>query len=575
MHQLAAPSIFMQETTSGTDRPAYGWAVALTITLIFLIFNLSTLTVGLPSSQKAQNLFRDGQHQQVVPVLKQLRDKLYQELETKGFYKIVKNFSIDDDERPLHICRSFLLQAIYPDETQPVRALQNINPNKLQFNPRFHEYGPMFFYSAGAAMYLGYLFKLYPHPREIDAFIANPDFTKRLWSIPRILSMLSIAAAALVMFFTIRLLAGINWGLFAAVVTAAAPVLQMEAHYLKPYNQSALMNAVTLLLMLLSHQRRQVRYLYMAAVSAALSTGFLPTSGVFVILLAATAWITRRNFSEENAFWKTIAVLAVAGALFNPWAILEPREVIRNFSEEHTLKPQLLVSVWGWFKIWLITYPQGATLPLFLAALVGLVAGVVRKSFVAIICTAPLLMITPFFALHFNPHYISSVYPALVILAVWGLLAVQQWSRRVARIGATVIILAVLAQFAFYQITLKRSDAIQLAAGAWINDNIPPGSVIGSRRITPIFPPFRILDYKIVLFGDAESYSLDDVQTVLPSYYIAREPDAVTESEWFRREYRQLIAFPLRTPFDAMFTNTMFPLLSHTFVVYQRVKAGS
>jgi len=547
-----------------------GLAPATLIIGVCLAANLATLSVGLPSRAKATLIFEEGTQQQYVPALKQLREKIYEQITTGETVTIIKNLKpAVIDEVPYNVSRSFLLQTIWPDETAPVRALQNINPQHLQFNPHFHQYGPLFFYSAGAAIQIGAWIGMFPNPHQIEAYLANPEYAKRMWMAPRLISAFSMTLAAFIIFFLARTAYGPYWGIFACALIASSPVLLMESHYLKPYNQAALLNSVVLLFLFRTRETWRAKYLFFAAFLSIIGVGFLPTNATLISAIVVIAWTTRgRYHGQQFVFLKCMGILVISFIIFDPWWLLATKEAIYAFSGDPAAKPKAMFSLVNWLRSWLYYYPEGSNYILFMTAAAGIIIGVIRKNFLVIICAVPIILLTPMLALSAIPHYVSSVYPAIVLAAVYALRELHRFSHRISKTLAGLMLAYGLCQFAFYLRVLQQFDVVQLQAGQWINKNIPRGSTVGSPHMTPLLPPFHFFDYQLMPIGPTADCVATDLASTHPDYYVAHGSSAPDTQKTLGSFYKPIAAFQVHTPFDSFVKNYLFALLMEPITIY-------
>ncbi|MCG3203448.1 MAG: hypothetical protein KCHDKBKB_00112 [Elusimicrobia bacterium] len=564
----------LQKTWPFTLRTPIG--SALLIVFLFSVPIGLTLDVGLPSSQKAALLFDNETHQQLIPVLKKLREKLYNQISGEGTLRIRAGFEESSAEEVVyHQLRCYLLQAMWSDETAPIRALQNINPKKLRFNPQFHQYGALFFYSVGAGIQFSSWFGIIPPPQDIERYLANPDATKRLWLIPRIQSFIALIGSALILYLLVTLLYGKNWGLLGCLLMISSPALMMETHYLKPYNQSLLFICLAQFLLQKVQQTKNVKYLYACAVASATSAAILPTNAIFSAPLLLVAWFWRHRFKDKNyVFLKAFLILAVSFLTMSPFWILEPLEVMKAFTNDPVASSGPVLSGSNWVRCWVQTFPRGFSLLIYLAALGGMILSIIERNIFVSAWIIPYILITPFITLSFNPHYTAPLYPSAVVFAIYALTFIKKKWPSLSLLLALGIGVTLVLQFIFYITILEKFHKRQFEVGEWINKNIPMHSTIGSTRITSVFPPFRLLNYKHTEFTDEISPSTREREKVSffslsPQYYLAANAEPLPSNPNFQSLYETEQTFPVRTPFDSIIKNHFYPILNTPITVYR------
>jgi len=423
-------------------KPFFWGFLAAAAIACFLGWNLATLGVGLPSAGKLALLSASPkEHKTLVPYLNRLRQKIYAQIADSERYSVNKGFAIPPEERPFHYYRAFLLQPLWFDEMQMVRAFGNINPKALRFDPHFYRFGSTGIYLMGGSIRLGQALGFYPNPSDIEALLVNPDYSRRIWLAPRLLSLLFLILAVAAMFAAAKTAWGKNWGWLAATLLAGSPLALMNCHYLKPYALSLLPAALVYYFLVKNKTLA-------AAVCAGIAMSMLPTNGILIVPVVLAAWL-----GTGKKPWRTALVCASVSLgiflLLNPWYVYSLKNVL---AEARTLMAlsnpagpdcaYLSSGCWNnnanlpasascfyplnWLKLWFIWLPAqlGCYLLVFLA--LGAAAWIFKRDRLASLGLATLAAATPLLTKLNVAHYATPFLPAIIFTEVYGIFALSR-----------------------------------------------------------------------------------------------------------------------------------------------------
>jgi|GEM_PF-3683199 len=543
---------------------------ALGAAALFIAVNLPLLFTGLPGEQTARLVFPDARTQQTAARdMAALPNGLNAE-DSGKFVPVSSSYKFGAHDYALHLARRFLIQTVWPDEAQIIRALLRVRPAEGRFNPHFYQYGSGAVYLMGASMKAGQWLGLYQNPGNLAVMMSDAKNLQRLWAMPRVLSLLCAAAAIVVIYLTVLPLWGLSSAVLAAFLLACAPAIILDLHYLKPYIQSVL--AVSAIFYFLS--KEGTKNLYFAAICAGLATMILPTNGMFAVLVCLAAWARERR-------WQTALLCALcafaAFAVTDPWWFTSPREAIDEFRAVMSIPKQppdaidrlpylikapvvLVTLIWQTGAGYLAVFALGAA------------AWLKKRGSFAGLCLAMCGLAALYLPLMRGAHYLLPLLPALILLGVYGLSAIPAGRLKTALI--TLLVIWNTAGADFYLFTLNGFENKRMQAGAWINKNIAAGSSIGTNEtIAPggFYPPFAVLNYTCMVFGpNGAGTGLEADENNLPDYYIdtgkLHQDYAMPEL----RHYKKEAEFRVTTHLDRLFKNTVFADISQPLSIYKK-----
>lgn len=549
----------------GNSRLAVAGAIALAIASFGL--SLSTIRLGLPGSERLKYLFVSREeHAASVETLAAAREKLYSQIDTGGHFSDAGHFSIPPEEMGVNFTRSFLLQTIWVDEAPVIRAMRNIKPGQFRLNPHFYVYGTPGIYMFGASIKAGQFLGLYPNPSNIIPFLQNPDYSGRLWMMPRLLSALCLSLSILLIFAAVRRIWGDGWGLLAALMMAGSTVPMLETHFLKPYLISMLCGTGVIWLMGL---RSGGHRLY-AALLAGLATATLIPNGIFAVTVCAAAFA-----DEGKAGWrKPLLYAAISAAVFfalNPWWAYSTGQVLHDLRfASGSLKEANTSMLANLMKLGTAA-TSGLGLYLFLPAAAGAAAWFFRREYLPGLSVLLLVLLFPYLFASPGMHYAVPVMPAIVILATAGFRELWKLSRTTAKVAIVLAAVAMFAHSTFYIGFLRSSEHSRAEGAQWLADNLKQGTAVASRElVNPVYliPPFHMLNRKLVIAGGDDKGWMERLKTERPEYYLAAE-DSTTELPEFRSMYELAATFGPKPPLNAFFSNHLYRPLNKTFEVYR------
>ena len=242
---------------------------------------------------------------------------------------------IAEDVR-LALIRLQLVRSEYTDESAALSALSRMNPGRLDFDPRFYNYGGAYLYSIGAIAYAGAALGLNEVNRSIASYLDRPEGIARFYQIARGLNALAFLGILATLFDLWRRRAMPWAGVASAALFAAAPVAWLHATVAKPHLYAAAWALLALycLVRFRTEQRRPL--LVGAAVAAGLAMG--SALGEALILIAAPLLLLDRT-NVARGLRQAALVTAGAFAVFaatNPYYFARLNHFLYTLHSEGT-----------------------------------------------------------------------------------------------------------------------------------------------------------------------------------------------------------------------------------------------
>ncbi len=390
-----------------------------------------------------------------------------------------------------------------PDERHLIGFTLTIGGNRL--NPGFFNYPSLYLYAL-FTLYIGYyalglMTGRYSSANDLVAEYGTAP--EAFFLIDRALVALLGTATVLLVYLTLRRVAGTRAGLLAALLLSVCYLHVRESHFGTVDVPLTFMCTLATFLMLRALQAPSTKARLIAAfcVGLAISTKYnavvlgLPLLMLFLSELAAAGQRTRARLVD------TARELALAGlavcigfVLGTPYAVLDfatfSHDVMQELVDKGRTKPSIDLGI-GYVRHALVTLPHGVGVVALLASLAGGVAALRHD-----LKPALLLLAFPlgWYLAVGQSHYVFVRYavplaPSICLFAAWGLeLLLRRVSARstVARWQvpalAAVCVSAALASSLFNVWQWNRLATLKdtrVLAAEWIERHVPTGSSVG------------------------------------------------------------------------------------------------
>lgn len=576
--------------------------IAFAVVMILSFFLcLRGMKFGLPSAEQNRLLFSGPEEMEtMIPVMAKRRQEIYSYYSTLGALHELHNKVPEAKDVAVKIAgraavipgqtvdgmRSFMLHSQLPDEPFVLKVLSQM---KNDLNPRFFFYGGGYLYLSGAAYKLSSMLGLITPSNDPEYYLLNPAEAAKLYMVPKILAALVFVLSIPLFFIVGREFYGFETGLLGSLLYAFAPITTIYTHFNKPH---ILLLPMVLMSMLaaarLLHSDKK-RWYAAAGFFAGLAAGTFYYSGA--VILCAVAGHAVKCFSKKPPAGVSELLRALAGKKFliltgssiigfffvNPYWLVDYKSVLQDigaFVVKYAASP---FSIAGLTRYLFATLPDGVGWAVGIMFFGGIVLAFIKRSAQDAML---LFLLIPFviYAAGGNPdfwhtdlHMSMVIVPAIILLAAR--LCVQlliDGKLRKAGIAVAVSAVAYTALNSFYYSGIFVGGDNKLKAGAWINENIEPGSSIGAAR--PFlsayrgYPPFRQLAYKLangpLPLKEAEFY------------VVAGQTDE-REQALLREFYDPEIRFSREASvLDRFFTNTIIRFVDEEVEIYRKKQAA-
>lgn len=520
------------------------------ICLVALFLNIYGIWGGIPSEDRLKLIFSNKQDvEKLSQVMKEARDEIYQTMEYYGGppdiqdirYKIVvEGKEVEMPKWLINSIRSFLLRSNYPDEQAVLASLGNMNPQKLDFNPHFFEYGGLYIYLVGAGLKIASIFNFLTISPDISYYFLHPDEMGKFFIVGRLLGALMGVLAVYIIYLLASRLYNRRVGLISALLMSFVPVVVVFSHYLKPYvfNLPFLLLSFYMAVKILDSDKIS-NYIW-GGIFAGLAGGILIPFGLIFVSIPTAHLIKRISQNPKisailSIFEKGIILSIISSIvvfiIINPYMLVSIKEVLNEFrflSNCHPFNPAFGHSLY-FFRV---SLAQAFGWPLLAVVSIGTLYSLYKRE------KTDILILSFIFLAYFyisattyrSVHYGIWIIPFLILLGA-RLIGIGLERGRTTRYITLTILLVVSVYTFLYSLSYDRifaEEDIRVKCGKWLLTNIEPGASIGYFRAptpfaAPLVNPFR---YKIRWWQEEEKNLSSD----LPQYFVyAKECDPIPE----------------------------------------------
>ena len=444
----------------------------------------------------------------------------------------------------LNSYRSFYVRSEHEDEQTILLALSRMKPRKLEFRSHMFTYGALHVYTVGASLALGALLGLVPLKSSILFYLEDPSRMAAMFLAGRLVSVAAYIAGALMLLRLGRRHLGAEAGALGAALYLMSPGAVVQAHVLKNHAFWAVFALWTVeRAARILARGRLADYAAAGAVSGLAVASFLGAWPACLVVGAAGAMRLlglHAPAGKPCAAAPELKGLAVAGAcafgafvLVNPYWLLDLREALTEISVlrgsgaldlahpaifaanalRRSMTEPLLVLMFGGAALALL---KGKREPVLLLCGVAFLLALAATSTVAGVVSTR------------QVRYFLG-WSALGCLLAGRTL--QELRARKGRLGAAVqafVLAGLLCQGLSYARNFSLGEgesSTHFASGAWIEEHVPAGSMIGLLRYPqPSNSPFFRYDrYRLRFIEPALASTLPEKS--MPAYLALTIPD--------------------------------------------------
>jgi hypothetical protein len=278
------------------------------------------------------------------------------------------------------IVRRYRLYSDQPDEMITLRALAQMQPGKLRFDPKLYQYGGLWFYPIGGILKLASLFHLVRLTPDLAFYLDHPDAFGRLYVIMRLYSAAWGLLGLVVMFSLATRITGSQIiGAVAGICYTLLPTVINAAHEAKPHLAGAVLALIAVDFALRAMKSGDRRWAIAAGASCGAAGGMVLSGWLVVGVLPVMAWFMfsgeggvplRGERYAKSAIILAAALAAAAGvyAISNPYVIvhlLGDRTVLQSNLENSAAMYQSPATIEGAFHGILLLFYGGSTVIFF------------------------------------------------------------------------------------------------------------------------------------------------------------------------------------------------------------------
>ena len=481
------------------------------LALCTLFLSIYGINWGVPSEERMK-LYFNGQ-EELSDALNLIKEK------QEGFAKSLPGYYYNP------------IRSYHPDESNFIKAIGNMNPGRLDFNPHYYFYGMIYFYflvvKLGVMFALGYIKQL-----PLAALYAAPAELAKLYTTARMVTVFFSTVAVYGIYLLGKKLYGFAGGITAAFFLAVTPMFVINTHYISP-DVPMLAFFIFSIYFFLEKGKRSSFLIAGIIMGVALNTKYtamllLPAFYLYYVFYEKPAGLKQilpRLFTPDIIIYYLSAALAFLITfpyLFTSFSEAAP--IFKAFVSYTSIKPEYDMPNW---KYYLRAFYYGLGPLMFLTFAAGMVCAFINRRRENIL----LVMIAAFYLLFFMravmrlDRYMLPAMPSAALLSAYFLTSLLK-GRKHLWAAAAVITVGFFICLSYDD--LFASKNVRTEAGEWINAEVPAGSSLGLFRLDYQFvlPPVNMRKYKFNYYISADFQENGDVY---PDYLIL---SSVEYEEW-------------------------------------------
>ena len=473
----------------------------------------------------------------------------------------IVELTADQSQRAAILLR-YRLYSRQPDEMITFRALQQMNPRGLDFDPKLYQYGGAYIYLIGALIGVTSILGITTLSGDVNVYLAEPELFAGFYMVARIVSLIFGGLTLIAAVKLARLAAGRTAGWWALALTASCPVFITMSLEAKPHMASTCMILWAVLLSLRFLARGGARVALRLGLLAGSAFGLVLTglvAAAIVPVLATARQVDRRG---RRHLMLSVAVAAAVYVMTNPY-------VPYNFLFNRAALTGNIANSTGMYDIGRIAegmWRVGELLiescgpAILLLGLVGTVQMVRFRPRETAVATAPgivILLICIAIGAGKPAEYARFLLLPAVLISVAAAIAVQRVLLRSRAMGLSlgcVVVVSWLILPAGPTAYLRSfaSDAwsgheTRLTAARYLRDNAADSDAVGVLQYqdpAPYGTPPIDFAHRRVLLLPAREPAAQDMDK-LPQWLVACADDASAfDGAWWTTRYRLTVRYP-------------------------------
>ena len=311
----------------------------LNVVLVILAFFYISygLNWGLPSSERINSLFKNKQNlinqsDDLVKTYNQEKKKTNNEIYIKNYVEYKANQSY---ETSISLALSrFLIVPYAGDDAFILKALRNLDPEKLDFDPNYYMYGGGFVYSAAVLLKFLDIISVIKLENDISFYLLNPNEIGKIYLYLRYFVAFSFLVGLIIFFNFTKKVLGKKYAYLSSFILLINPEIIASTHAIEPHAF-----VFPIFMLALFFAKRYYDYiddknLLLYGIFTGLSVGTQATSLYLIFPFFYIQYINYKNHLKfNNIFNNSIKFLFfsfIPFLLINPYYILNFSGMINN-----------------------------------------------------------------------------------------------------------------------------------------------------------------------------------------------------------------------------------------------------
>lgn len=431
---------------------------------------------------------------------------------------------LNEDERLLAF-RTYLISGSAIDESKTFSVLSRMNPRKLDFDPKFYNYGGTYIYPLGMILFALKSIGLLSVTSNQAYYLQHPSDIRLMYICGRALNVLSFIGTLIVLALFGKMFHDRMSGTFAMLTYAFSTLPLTMCLVSKPHVYSAFWTLLAIYLVVLYAKYRKSSHLVFSVIAAGWALGASLATGIIALIYPILLFDPQRIKLSLKHICLVFVGIGTIYLLTNPYAILSFTRYVGDFisatsSDSHGLGTFAIYGIVPYLEnifIQSYTFPLAIIgfLYMVLACLSGYTLITSRVAF------ASVFFITLFAFLQFSARHILFIGPLICLFSGIALSKlVSKYCRGVQIVKVSFLILIFLPG-GFFSVLLARDyifddkwyePTLQWTESANIGSQTSIGFLGGLGPVKT--PPFPFLQSQII---NLEKMSINDE---LPDYVI-------------------------------------------------------
>jgi hypothetical protein len=417
------------------------------------------------------------------------------------------------------IVRRYRLYTEQPDEMITLRALAQMKPAKLQFDPKLYQYGGLWIYPIGGLLKIASLFHFIRLTPDLAFYLDHPEEFGKLYVVMRLYSAAWGLLGVVVMFSLARRISQSRIiGAVAGICYTLLPTVINGAHEAKPHLAGAVLGLIAIDFAMRAIEFGDRRWAIGAGAVCGAAGGMVLSGWLAVGVLPVMAFLMPERVPlQGNRYagkWVILFLGIVAAILvyaaFNPYVIahlLGDRSVLKSNLGNSAAMYQAPASVDGFFHGIRLLLDGGSTVIFFGMWAVAL-DGFRRKpiAWMLLAGSVPVLCVFLIHATGKPGEYARFALPADLLLVLGAALGMGVISRPIERLMMGIVLCLMLlplgASYHFVYARESSGESTRLAVATQLQKLSAAGEKILAVDAEPapyVLPPVDLFKWKIVL----------------------------------------------------------------------------